>query len=102
MKMVVVMVLGGIIGGIFTTTTIFSFLFGSFSFRRVLPAERSAMRVAGALAFDKAVASDGGGAGRALSHAGGKKDIYRGGLISHIWSIHYLAADATSTQQREG
>ena len=37
----------GIIGGIFTTTTIFSFLFGSFSFRRVLPAERSAMRVAG-------------------------------------------------------
>ena len=32
--MVVVMVLvRGIIGGIFTTTTIFSFLFGSFSFR---------------------------------------------------------------------
>ena len=36
----------GIIGGIFTTTTILFSFFGSFFLCRVLPAERSAMRVA--------------------------------------------------------
>ena len=51
----------GIIGGIFTTTIYFLFLVLFF----FLP----------------------GAPGRALSNADSKKDIYRGGLIAHIWSM---------------